>query len=253
MKQHLSVLMLFVRSSFLRVLVVCVLMTVAETGLFYHTQEKLLVQKEEGALRVLTVDIVAEEAKLLYVFLAAVLIVLFILLRGGIQGSSHQEYTLHRLRITPGNVYFWQAFYNSCCLILLWAVQAGLAFVLCSRFLQTADAGIVTGQSLFLAFYRSPFLNAVLPLEYVIGWVRNVLWFVGLGTLVAYESCLNCRKKHSILLLMVAVFGMRGFAGGLDDYVGYLLLCGFCVLTVAFAVWQMFGEKEWMTDEETAV
>lgn len=250
MKQHLSVLLLFIRSSFLRVLAVCVLMTAAETGLFYYTQNKLLTQQEEGMLRVLTADIIVEEAKLLYVFLVAVLLVLLLLLRGGRQGNSHLEYTLHRLRITSGSVYLWQTFYNSCCLLLLWSVQAVVAFLLCSRFLQTADAGIVTGQSLFLAFYRSPFLNAVLPLEYVIGWVRNVLWFVGLGSLVAYEGCLSCRKKHSTLLLVATVFGMRGFAGGLDSYVVYLLFCIFSVLAAAFAIWRMLGEKEWMTDEE---
>lgn len=242
--------MLFIRSSFLRILAVCALMTAAETGLFYYTQNKLLVQQEEGTLRVLTADIVAEEAKLLYVFLAAVLIVLFVLLRGERQGNTHLEYTLHRLNITPGSVYLWQVIYNSCCFILLWGVQALTAFCLCSRFLQTADAGIVTGQSLFLAFYRSKFLAAVLPLEYVIGWVRNVLWFICLGILTAYEGCLSRRKKHSTLLLVVMVFGMRGFAGGLNNYVVYLLFCVFCVLAAAFAIWQIFGEKGWMTDEE---
>lgn len=250
MKQHLSVWMLFIRSSFLRVLAVCVLMTAAETGLFYYTQNKLLVQQEEGTLRVLTADIVAEEAKLLYVFCAAVLLVFLVLLRGERQGNSHLEYTLHRLNITPGSVCLWQVIYNSCCFILLWGVQALTAFCLCSRFLQTADAGIVTGQSLFLAFYRSKFLAAVLPLEYVIGWGRNVLWFICLGTLTAYEGCLSRRKKHSTLLLVVTVYGMRGFAGGLNNYVAYLLFSVFCVLATAFAIWWLAGEKGWMTDEK---
>lgn len=62
MKRHKSVLQLFIRSSFLQVLAVCLVVSMAECILFFRTWEKLNVQYQAREFRVLMLENVIENA-----------------------------------------------------------------------------------------------------------------------------------------------------------------------------------------------
>ncbi len=250
MKRHKSVLQLFIRSSFLQVLAVCLVMSIAECILFFRTWEKLNVQYQARELRVLMLENVIEEAKLFYVFMVGIAVITMLLNRIGRNMGGRQEYTLYRLQIAPKQVFLWQALYNSYCYILFWAVQAVVAFLLCLYFVRTADSSMVTNQSLFLAFYRSDYLHAVLPLEHMARWICNLSWFIALGWSVAYDVYVNRRGKHTIWMYAVLIGGYACFMQGLEDstplwtfiflYIVSLVVMGF--FTLKEGKWTVDGE-----------
>jgi len=193
MKKYGSVFMLFVRSSFYKILLLFLVMIVAEGAWFYRTIQKLPVKLEAGEVSDLTPEVVFEEAHLMVVFTVAVVVLTMILLCVGRSSTGHQEYTWYRLSITPKSVFILQTVYSCGCFLLLWFVQAALAFGLCLYYVKTADAGAVTHQSLFLAFYREPFLHGLIPLQNIWYWVRNVFLFCALGFSVVYN--LYCARR----------------------------------------------------------
>lgn len=250
MKRHISVLQLFIRSSFLQVLAVCLVISITESILFVRSLEKLNVQYQAGELRVLMLENVIEEAKLFYVFMVGIAVITMFLNRIGRNMGGRQEYTLYRLQITPKQVFLWQALYNSSCYILFWAVQVVVAFLLCLYFVRTADSSMVTNQSLFLAFYRSDFLHAVLPLEHMARWICNLSWFAALGWSVAYDVYVNRRGKLTIWMYAVLIGGFVCFMQGLE---GSTPLWTFVFLYIASLVFMGFftlKEGKWTVDGE---
>ena len=204
MKQHGSVFMLFVRSSFYKVLLLLLAMIAAEGIWFYKTIQGMLEKNQtEGNFPVMTPEVVFEEAHLMVFFALAVIILTAILAYVGRSTSGHQEYTWYRLSITPKSIFLWQTLYNCCCFLLLWFVQAAFAVGLCLYYVKTADAGAVTHQSLFLVFYREPFLHGLIPLQHIWYWIRNVLLFCSLGFAVAYAVHRARQGKYGGWLRMI--------------------------------------------------
>lgn len=248
MKQHGSVFMLFVRSSFYKVLLLLLAMIAAEGIWFYKTiQEMLEKNQTEGNFPVMTPEVVFEEAHLMVFFAVAVLALTVILAYVGRSTSGHQEYTWNRLSITQRSIFAWQALYNCCCFLMLWFVQAALAFGLCMYYIKTADEGAVTHQSLFLAFYREPFLHGLIPLQHVWYWIRNVLLFCSLGFSVAYDVYRARQGKYGgWLRIIILFFGLSKFRVDLSNTnsggVEALVYAGI-VICIIFILLHM-GERE---------
>ncbi len=250
MKQHKSVLQLFVRSSFLQVLAVCVLVSLSECIQFFRTWERLNEQYLAEELRFLTLEGILEEGNFFNWFIIGSGIVTMFLIRTGRNAGGRQEYTLYRLQIEPKYVFLWQAVYNCCCYFIFWAVQVVVVFGLGLYFVRTADAELVTNQSLFLAFYRSDYLHALLPLEHVTGWIRNVTWFLALGSATAHDVYATRLGKHSIWMWLVLVFGYFNFAKGLEEASGF----GLAIVLYAAVLLGINGvvllEGKWTVDGE---
>ncbi len=248
-KQHIAVFMLFVRSSLYPVLVLSVLMAAAEWLLFHFAWQTLERQYLDGATALRNAEVIVDKAGMELVFFAALGILTILLAKMERNMGSRPEYSLYRLNITPKSVCLWQALYNSCCFFLLWAVQAVVAFGLVVYFTHTAESGLVTNQSLFLAFYRNDFLHAVLPLERMAGWGRNAVWFLALGASIAYDVYCSRRGKHSIWLWALLVGGFAGFSKGLGaSGLGAAMVLYLVILGVMG--YFTLVEGEWAFDEE---
>lgn len=241
MKQHSSVVMLFMRSSIYKIFLLFLVMIASESIWFYRTIQKLQEKKQSGEVDVLVPEVVFEEAHLMVIFAAAVIVMTVILACVGRSAVGHQEYTWNRLSISPNSVFAWQAVYNCSCFLMLWFVQAALAYGLCLYYVKTADAGAVTHQSLFLAFYREPFLHGLVPLHNIWYWVRNIFLFCALGFSVAYDVyCAKKGKKRMWVWWLVLCFGLPKFrfnlnvsnAGGAEAlvYAGILIWMIFIIL-----------------------
>jgi len=249
MKQHGSVFMLFVRSSFYKVLLLLLAMIVTEGIWFYKTIQGMQENNQTGGnFPVMTPEVVFEEAHLMVIFTAAVVVLTMILMCLGRSSTGHQEYTWYRLSITPKSIFLWQTIYNCCCFLLLWFVQAVLAFGLCMFYIKTAETGAVTHQSLFLAFYREPFLHGLVPLQNIWYWVRNVFLFCSLGFSVTYSLyCARRGKFGNWLWWIVFSVGFSKFrfdlstsnAGGAAAlvYAGILICMFFIILRMG--VWNL--------------
>lgn len=249
MKQHGSVFMLFVRSSFYKILLILLAMIVSEGIWFYGTIQSLLEKMETGEVTTMTPEVVFEEAHFIAFFGVALILVVIVLACVCRNTTGRLDYTLYRLSISPKSIFLWQAVYSAVCLLLVWFVQAITAFGLCRYYIQTADGSAVTHQSLFLAFYRTPFLHAVIPLQNVWCWIRNVLLFITLGAAVAYDVyCTRRRKSGMGLWWMLLGFGVSRFpfdlsvdstGSGFDIAVYLLVLLVIGFFTLAEGVWDL--------------
>lgn len=239
MKQHGSVFMLFARSSFYKVLLLLLAMILAEGIWVYKTIQGMLEKNQiEGNFPIMTPEAVFEEAHLMVFFAAAMILLAVILAFVGRSTTGHQEYTWNRLSITPKSIFLWQTVYNCGCFLLLWFVQAALAFGLCLYYIKTAETGAVTHQSLFLAFYREPFLHGLIPLQHTWYWVRNVLLFCSLGFAAAYDVYCSRRGKNrmwtwwTILCLGLVKFKVDLNMNGTDGMQG--------LIYAGIVIWMIF-------------
>lgn len=250
MKQHSSVFMLFVRSSFYKVLLLLLAMIAAEGTWFYKTIQGILEKNQtEGNFPVMTPEVVFEEAHLMVFFAAAMILLAVILAFVGRSTTGHQEYTWNRLSITPKSIFLWQTLYNCCCFLLLWFVQAVLAFGLCLYYIKTAETGAVTHQSLFLAFYRDSFLHGLIPLQHVGYWVCNMFLFCSLGFAVAYDVYYSRKGKHRMWTWWI-ILGL-GFSWFRVDLSMNGTNGGVVLLYAGIAIWMFFvllRRGEWKSD-----
>ena len=109
-------------------------------------------------------------------------------------GSSHSTgYTLRRLKISEKTVVLWNGVYNSICLFLFWAVQTAVMLGLGRWYTRLLDPSYVSPQTLFLAFYRDPFLHNLLPLG---NWTR----YLCIGSLLLAAgfcaSLMTCKLRR---------------------------------------------------------
>lgn len=208
MKQHLSVFMLMVRSSFYKILGLLALMAVAEATLFHFALDG-------GA----NLEHVVKYSRITYPFYIVFVLLTLLLCSAGCEFGSKTGYTLRRLSISEKRVFFWQCVYNTAAYLLFWAVQVLVAVALCTAYVTVfADSPYITHQTLFLAFYRSDFLHSLLPMENILFWVRNLLFFVSLGVTTAHFPYSQRRRSkfyHIYLLapLFLVSFVWRGYSG----------------------------------------
>lgn len=183
MRRHTSVLMLFARSSFYKVLGVLAAMTAAECGIFYLTLRN-------GAEKIARGMVGLERLIVLqpYVFIVGVITIVFLLAKVGDGSGSREGYTLRRLGISEKTVVLWQWAYNTVCFLLAWMVQALVALGLCFWYLQVVPAGLVNHQTVTVAFYTNEFLHRLIPLSDFWSWVLLLTIFPAVGLDAAWES-----------------------------------------------------------------
>jgi hypothetical protein len=226
MKKHLSVLMLVARSTIYKLLAVIFVMAAAEGALFYFVLNKALVAQSAG-LTPAGLEQLFVQSRAAWVYAVSFLLVVALLCMTGCEYGSKQGYTLRRLSVSERSIFLWQAAYNTFCFIFLWAAQIVIVFALCTLYLAKADPSAVSGQTVFLAFYRSSFLHSLLPLEETSRYIRNGILALGLGV---SSACFSFRQRRSevgaeiiALTSLSLVFFARG-VGSLGNDVLVLLL-----------------------------
>jgi len=139
----------------------------------------------------------------------AFILITVILCWSGCNIGSKSSYTIQRLQVTEKKIFILQSVYNSLCYVLLLGVQI-VVFYIQSR-MYMAQAGHVTSQTLFLAFYRNDFMHSVLPLEGTMRWISNILIVPGCGVSTAVFTYLQRRGKIAWSLFIVVACVLVGF------------------------------------------
>lgn len=181
MNKHLSVLALYARNNFLRLLSLMAAMGILEAVLYVLHWNR--VDREQPPLPA------AEDLLrgIPLMSMAALLLLLFLLCRSGGEAPAI-AYTLRRLRIPEETTVLWKAVYNGLCLLLFWAVQAGAAMGLCLWYASVIGPDYSSPQTVFLAFYRSPFFHNLLPLDNWTRYLRNLVLLLSLGFCAAVRT-----------------------------------------------------------------
>lgn len=198
MRRHISVLMLYVRSTLYPVLAVLLLTAAAELIGF-----RLLGCDQAGSFGE------GYRIPLQTVFSAAyVLTVCFCC--GSVRKTVKTGYTLQRLRISEIWVFVWHSVSNICMLALLWMTQVFVVLLLARQF--AAGENYMQGaQGMFIDFYRTEILHGLLPLDEVSLWVRNGLCLLASGTAIAYGTLRARYGKFPLALQIVTALTLRTF------------------------------------------
>lgn len=155
-------------------------MAVAEGTLFYFALNRTLVTENAG-LGSTGLEQLFTRSWAALVCVVFFTVAIFLLILTGYEHGSKQGYTLRRLSVSERSVFLWQAVYNTFCCFLFWAVLLGIALALCKLYVAKVGLEYVSGQTIFLAFYRNNFLHSLLPLEETSRYIRNVVLILGLG------------------------------------------------------------------------
>lgn len=111
--------------------------------------------------------------------LAAVCGTLALLGWGG--SGCRTGYTLRRLRVGESRLTLLWGGYGVLCLVLYWAAHLATVLALCTAAMPHLSERAASPLALFLACWRSPYLHALLPLDDVWLWGRNLLLCAALG------------------------------------------------------------------------
>lgn len=232
MKKHLSVFMLMARSTIYKVLGLFVLMAAVEGALFWLALSRG--PTDSG----FSLERVVQNSRMVWVFGICFLLLTALLSRACRQVSG--SYTALRLSISGGWVAFWQSVYNVFCYLLFWAVQILIAIVLCRVYAAKAPAEYITGQTVFLAFYRSKFLHSLLPFEDAVFWVRNAVFALTLGICAARRPGRADRGIWGQIVLTAVVVGffLRGIGNAAAGLFAVLVVAAFTVYYIFFYEWE---------------
>lgn len=232
MKKYLSVLLLLAQHTLYPILGVLLGMVGVETVLFYFMLRKGPVNLEQAF----------SQSGIVFVFGTAYLIILVLLYLTGCEFGGKQSYTLRRLSVCERSVFLWQGAYNSICLLLLWAVQVAMALALCNVYLSMTTSAFTSGQTVFLAFYRSPFLHSLLPLADVSRYVRNLCSILALGFTGAGLSFRQRRGKKGFAAILVAIVTLVCFQRDLGNLNGNYMEIFFVLALAIYTVVSVWKE-----------
>ena len=240
MKKYLSVFGLFARSSIYRVLGVLFVMGLAEFGLFMaklkavfadYNNPQNIPEFGKGP-EMLHFEEILEGCHIPLCFMVAFILITIFLCLPGTEFQSKTGYTLRRLSISERSVLMIQWMYNIMVYIILLAVQALFCFVLSQVYISQVLAEFIGNQTVFLAFYRSEFMHALLPLSEAGMWFRNIFLVIGLG-FAAAEFPYNQRKKgYGVAIVVLGLFAILSFQTEMGSIGGFF----FSMVVVAFYV-----------------
>lgn len=242
MKKHLSVLMLMVRSSIYRLLLVWLSMLAAESVLF------LQAMRRSRAAGLWDIQVVLQQSGMAWGVGAAFILSTLILCSTGCHFGSQPGYTLRRLSISEKAVFFWQSLHNICCYILLWCMQILIAVAFAKIYCMQMDGSALTNQTLLLSFYRNPFLHCLFPLSEVWLWIRNVILAIGMGLAAAQYPFRQRRGKTIQIALPMAIVILVLFVRELGIIFSDVCAIGFAIWTAAMALYHVLGRER--EDEE---
>lgn len=212
--------MLFVRSTFLPVLVLILLLVAANLAVYFAMSQ--------GEAELL--ENMLSQLPLETVFAVCAALTVIILCRSCTGRSAKPVYTLARLSLNKSDVFFCQSLCNAFMLFLLVAAEIFSLLFICIHHMDALSGDYKTSQTLFLAFYRCDLLHSVLPLEDLVRWGKNAVVIISMAIICANCSYrLRLGKKAFILPTIAFVFAAETFVVPMGD-VG---LDGFCILVFA--------------------
>ena len=244
MKQHSSVFCLMVRSTFYKVLLLLGAATVVEAAVF------ILLMLHGPTADGFGPEQILQQGRIAWIFGAVMVLMTLLLCRTGMEKDAKTGYTLQRLSISERWVFFWQSSYNTLCYLLLLLWQILTVMLLCMLYARLAPPEYVTGQTVFLAFYRSAFLHALLPFEEGALWVKNALLVLSLGIASArYPMALRHGSKQQEIAgaCCAAVAFFVEEIGSVNGAISILI----SLITIGVSVYRVM-DREALYEQETS-
>lgn len=261
MRKHISVFMLYTRSSIFRLLILFALMAAAELPMFFFAADRCLDSAYVALEQMIDNNYMLNSQVNVSVSLermfdnsgiAIVLAVAFVLMSiqlcgVGCEFGGKQGYTLRRLSVSEETVFAWQASFNAFAYFVLWGIQLMLVLVMCAYGVAKLGA-LASNQTVFLAFYRNKFLHSLLPLDEWSRYLRNICMILALGTASAFFSYHQRRKKTGLSMIAMLPATVLGFCGSTGNAGGDACLTLFFIAVTGWCIYSVYGKEK--TDED---
>ena len=246
MKKHLSVFALFARSSIYKLLLILLAVSALETAAFTRVLNRSLdasaaisysagIQQLEGVF--------SDSGMALFLFCAFVAFSIVLALPGT-ELSSRSGYTLRRLSVSEAEVFFLQALFNLFAYILLYATHSALSLLLCRLYVNAAPDWLVGNQTVFLAYYRSGLLHALLPLSDITLWLRNSFLFIALSFAAALFPLRQRRKSFNTALPLCVIYTAVFFRQGIGNIANCAVTAVLMIAVSSYAIYfALKGDK----------
>lgn len=240
MKKILSVFSLIARGSIYKLFVIIIAMAGCEFFLFNRVLNTALAAENMTALEGLIT-----QSRIGLVFAGFFLLTTAALCLTGCDMGGRQNYTLKRLPVSPRAVYFIQAAYNFIAFTVLLAAQAIIAFGLCKLFTSKVSPEFVSNQTLFLAFYRSPFLHSLIPLSRLLLWFRNLVMLAALALSTARFPVLQRQGKFAVSAIIVVVATLATFVCSIEFIEPLIVSAAIFVLIITVSLTNALRRDEY--------
>ena len=249
MKKHLSILGLFARQTLPPVLGVLFLSCAVQAISFRFSLRNALVAYEADIGNGFPqLEILLPRAAVYAYFALGYLLITALLCLCGCQFRTKSSYTWQRLSLSEHTVLLWQWLYNILIYLLLWLVQTVFTFALCRYYLVAAPESAISGQTMFLAWWRSEYLHALLPLADTALWIRNGLLLLTLALAAAIFPYKQRRGKYSGSAIALIPYTLITFERDIGEWAHVGL-----ALTVAAIVLCEWISMRLFTDESEEV
>ncbi len=256
MRNYLSVFSLFIKRSFGKIFSLLLLLMSGQSIWFIHRlSSENIIQNEymsgEGMNYLLGIEKILEADRFLIGLMAVGFILLTLLLCiTGCEFSDKQGYTLRRLKITEKKVFICQSIYGAVVYGIFIMLQAVLFCVFCLIYVgfatghENAFGGLISNQSVFLAFYRSDILHALMPLEDILKHISNLTMIISLGMSTASVSYFMRRKKLFIETFILIPVILLNFASDWTEMTYDMIIIGVSVFIVGILITRISSEGQ---------
>ena len=244
MKKHLSVLALTVYRTLFWVLAVCMVAALAQIGLCAfqilqagsqerasYTLEQLIELPSFGRIGGIA-------------FLAVCAVLCFC---GCDRATSRSGYTMRRLQIDERAAVGWASVSNAGMLALLWGSQLAASLAV-NLILRRVIGSQPDAQTLLIAFYRSEYLHALLPMREFSLLIRNLLLLLALAVscaIFSYHQRRGGYRLEPLILVLLTLFYFPQQAGSLDADLVLMLAAVAGIISSLYSLWG--GAKDEMS------
>ncbi len=244
MRNYLSLFTLFIKRSFGKISALFLIMTACEFTVFIHNLNSGNITKNElmsgfGNEYLLGIEYILKQNKSLTVILVLSFILLtLILCLTGCEFSNRQGYTLRRLNVTEKKLLLIQSVYGAIVYGLLMMLQAIIFYILCNIYVSFAEGhenafeGLISNQTILLAFYRSNLLHAFMPLDDIFKHISNLIMITALGFSTASFSYLSRRKKFPFETVLLVPVIIINFASDWTELTYELVIIGMSLFVI---------------------
>lgn len=247
MKKVTSLWMAAARNLWWKLLLILILMTAAEVGLFYWAHGALNYEYE-GLARA-DFAWVVEKGRLKLVFFAALAAVTACCVWQGCRFSGKNVYTLQRLSLPEWQITaLWVPVHLSC-FVILWAVQV-VDILLLWKLFAAMESPAAPGLELVTALYRTGLLHAMLPLADGTRWVSMLTYWVSMSVLTAAFGFFQRRGRYRITLPLALgfFFQLAVKAGHSGTDIAFTICCVLLVGIDLAGIWGTCHEAETQTN-----
>ena len=232
MRNKVSVFALFPRSSLYRILSLFGIMAAVQVIVFYL----MLTLPNSTPTELITV---VHDARLSLIFGGTFLLMTAQLSLVGCEFSSKPGYILRRLSLSPRWIFSLQALANACFYLLFWAFQALVLLGLSKLYMEQATPAIANHQTVYLSFYRSDFMHAILPLDEKSLYIRNIILALGMGVATASVPHYQRLHRFPIVIFIITAVTLGFFVQELGSTSAATVISIFILIFASISVYNI--------------